>query len=418
MIKFYCPHCRQKLGVPDEYVGRRIRCSRCKQPGTVPSSTALQPSAAKQVPFSSAASRTSAHQTSTAALTSQGSYAPVKRQGKARSKPKTPDGQPATDDETARREAIRLAAKNRHRQSENTSRPHAGQPSPRASSRGGKSDRLTLQERIPDVLRLPLGIVFGFAASGLAVLIWVLCSRFMADALCFMALFVPVAAAYALRGLIIERGFLIGALCVLIGGLSIAAGKAAIAHFVVIPYFQAAADEEVWVDMASLMADPKLQFKAAGSIKPLAQDGDYMTCAGLASMVEEEAADPVKARAWAVHVMLNSNKLSLLGFFDHVTGGGRAGASDPFPALTSEDEAVFDEVSLRLMQWSEDETELQMARKYYPAVARITQQAKILDTFKDRRLTYQLAFLNTLGLFDLVWICMGLGIGYAVTVFD
>jgi hypothetical protein len=402
MIKFYCPHCRQKLGVPDEYAGRRVRCSRCKQPGTVPSSTALQPSTAKQLPSKKAASRT-AHQTSTAALTSQGSYAPVKR-----AKPKT------TDDEAARREAIRLAAKNRHRASEKPSGPHAAKPSGRAA---GKADRLTLQERVPDALRLPLGIVFGFAASGLAVLVWVLCSRLMADALCFMALFVPIAAAYALRGLIIERGLLIGALCVLIGALSIAAGKAAIAHFVVIPYFQAAADEEVWVDMASLMADPKLQFNASGSIKPLARDGDYMTCAGLASLVEEGAADPVKARQWAVRIMLNSNKLSLLGFFDRVTGGG-AGSSDPFPALTSEDAAVFDEVSLRLMEWFEDETELQMARKYYPAVARITQQAKIFDMFSDRKMTYQLAFLNTLGLFDLVWICMGLGIGYAVTVFD
>ena len=36
MIKFRCPICRQKLGVPDEYEGRRIHCSRCAQPSMVP----------------------------------------------------------------------------------------------------------------------------------------------------------------------------------------------------------------------------------------------------------------------------------------------------------------------------------------------------------------------------------------------
>ncbi len=36
MIKFRCPHCDQKLGVPDEYAGRRVRCSRCEEPSKVP----------------------------------------------------------------------------------------------------------------------------------------------------------------------------------------------------------------------------------------------------------------------------------------------------------------------------------------------------------------------------------------------
>ena len=36
MIKFHCPNCKQKLGVPDEYASRRVRCSKCSQPATVP----------------------------------------------------------------------------------------------------------------------------------------------------------------------------------------------------------------------------------------------------------------------------------------------------------------------------------------------------------------------------------------------
>jgi hypothetical protein len=36
MIKFYCTRCDKKLGVPDEFAGKRVRCPRCKQPVTVP----------------------------------------------------------------------------------------------------------------------------------------------------------------------------------------------------------------------------------------------------------------------------------------------------------------------------------------------------------------------------------------------
>lgn len=45
MIKFRCPHCKQKLGVPDEYASRRVRCSKCSEPLTVP---AQQESPAEQ----------------------------------------------------------------------------------------------------------------------------------------------------------------------------------------------------------------------------------------------------------------------------------------------------------------------------------------------------------------------------------
>lgn len=36
MIKFHCPSCSQKLGVPDEYAGKRVRCTRCKEATQVP----------------------------------------------------------------------------------------------------------------------------------------------------------------------------------------------------------------------------------------------------------------------------------------------------------------------------------------------------------------------------------------------
>ncbi len=48
MIKFYCPSCNQKLGVPDDYAGRRIRCNKCSTPSIVPKSeTSIVPQEVK-----------------------------------------------------------------------------------------------------------------------------------------------------------------------------------------------------------------------------------------------------------------------------------------------------------------------------------------------------------------------------------
>ena len=32
MIKFRCHHCSQKIGVPDHFAGRQVRCPTCHRP--------------------------------------------------------------------------------------------------------------------------------------------------------------------------------------------------------------------------------------------------------------------------------------------------------------------------------------------------------------------------------------------------
>jgi len=36
MIKFHCKHCNGKIGVKEEYAGKRVRCPKCKEPVRVP----------------------------------------------------------------------------------------------------------------------------------------------------------------------------------------------------------------------------------------------------------------------------------------------------------------------------------------------------------------------------------------------
>lgn len=55
MIKYYCPQCSQKLGVPDNYAGHRVRCSKCNTSSVVPSPAADNLEFIEEVPAPTAA---------------------------------------------------------------------------------------------------------------------------------------------------------------------------------------------------------------------------------------------------------------------------------------------------------------------------------------------------------------------------
>ncbi len=52
VIKFHCPHCSQKIGVAAQHAGKKVRCTKCGQPVTIPSATQTQaqPKAAAPTP--------------------------------------------------------------------------------------------------------------------------------------------------------------------------------------------------------------------------------------------------------------------------------------------------------------------------------------------------------------------------------
>ncbi len=423
MIKFRCQHCQQKLGVPDEYAGRRVRCNKCSQPSTVPASVAKVPiteipqaAAAKKSVPSTVSAKTGTAVSSEVSSASQkpahpstGSHDVVKRQPQQPPQPESDVLDEIEDD--PRQEAIRQARQEQLRQAR-SEKKHTKT----GRVKKEKSDRLTLSEMIPNFLRLPLGLLVGIVAGGLTILIWVFSAQATESALCVTALFVPVAISLGVRAMTIQRDFLLGVLCLLLGAMGIAGGKAAIGKYVVVPFFHKTAAEECLVNLPETLADEKYLFPAGKSIKGIAGDGDFLTCAALVSLVEEGSADPVKSRSWAVHILEHSNKLSMVDFFDAATGGGVE--MPPIPDLTGEDEEMLDLASARMFEWLDAETHLQMMRKYYPAVSKMAQQAKTLKMLQDSKLTYKMAVLNTLGLFDLVWILTGLSMGYAIAVFD
>ena len=409
MIKFRCGHCQQKHGVSDEYAGRRVRCNKCSQPCTVPR---------PQVDAQAAVARQA---------TPKPPVEPVAPSMELDLKP--PQDEPEEMDlfadidefqdvaEDPNLEAIQMAAQDRA-----AGRAQAG-PSRRKSAKDpkskdpgkGKTERMALSEMVPDLLRFPLSFVLCVAAIGAMILLWIVSGRATSSALGFFALLVPLTGAAALRVFIVDRTFLLAVLGTVLGGLGIGVGKLAIAKHVVIPYYRQDANAECLVDLDALLANEKLQLRQGRSVKPYATDGSFLLCAALVSLVDDDLADPIQVRSWSLHILRVTNKTDILAL---VSNAGSSSNESQMPELDAEGEAVFTKAYGRMFEWEQDKTALRNTRKYFPALMRIAGQCKMQRILKKPKEVMQLAFLDTIGLFDSLWILMGMGFTYLTLAFD
>ena len=386
MIKFRCSHCSQKLGVPDEYAGRRVKCNKCGQPATVPHPVVLEEVPPKPKP------------------------APE------------PDGMDILSDldgladpqDDVRQEAIRMAGNQRTAKNAKAAVSGARSKKEKKSKAPGSSpsQRTPIADMIPDIVRLPIALAATLVAVAVSIAIWIAAARSAGDPLCFVALFVPVIGALVLRTLTINHTVMLALLFTLIGTAGIFGGKLAIAKYVVIPIVEKNADEEFLVDLDKLMADENLKLPGTMSAKPFAQDPDFAFCVALISLVDDGQADPVQARKLAMARLTASNKANL---FVYLTEGP---GSNKLPEIDEEDQELFGEAYKRLGQWELDETSVRFAKKYFPALNRLAQQCEIKRIFQDTEKAFKYALLMSIGLLDLVWIMLGTGLGFVILVFD
>ena len=400
MIKFRCPNCQQKLGVPDKYAGRRVRCNKCSQPCDVP-----HPAADAETTQPESEPQTSPEIDNT----SEGIGAENMDFFSGL------EGMEVQEDE--RQEVIRAAGRGR---SAGKAQASTSGPKPEASRKTKgpareKSGRMPIGDMVPDVLRFPLSIIAALAGIGIMIGIWVASARAASMALGFFALLVPVAGAGGLRIFAVERTFLLGLLGLLIGIGGIGAGKWAIAKHVVIPLYEKTSTEECLVEMDKLLADEKLQLRRGASAKPYATDGDFALCIALFSLVDDDLADPVKVRSWTLHILRVSNKTNIFKYLMEMS----MNSSEPTrPELDAEGEEVFSKAYQRLFEWEESKTALQNARKYFPALVTVANQCELQRILEKPDKAMQVAFLDTLGLFDALWILLGMGLSFGLLALD
>lgn len=399
MIKVRCPHCDQKLGMPDEYAGHRVRCSKCNQPFALPK---IAPAAAPAIATLSKAAAGIA-----SAVPSSADSEPLDNFEEIDVEQKIANV--GLSQEDPREQAIRLARQQRAKDA--VAGAHsAKKAAPSKISRAEKAGRISLADRVPEALRLPLALALSFACMFAVIAIWVVAARATSMALCFVALFVPIAAAGGLKLLTVNSSFLLAFLGTLIGGLGIGLGKASIAQYVVIPFQRDYVKTEVLTDMPALLADERYQGDQGESVRFVARDSDFMTCIALFSLVDDGQADPIKARKWAFDILRASNKTNIYAHLATILGS--APEAPQLPEISEEDQPMFDMAWQRMVEWEENETDLQQARKYFPALNCVAAQCETDRLLQKPDTAFKFAMIDTLGLFDCLWIFLGMGLAY------
>ncbi|MCF7955768.1 MAG: hypothetical protein K9M75_08205 [Phycisphaerae bacterium] len=399
MIKFRCKHCSQKLGVDDKYAGRRVRCSKCKEPIQVP-----QPStpAAQSAPVK---------------------VEPTPEMPAAPNPPQTDifDGlEDFQDDEEARRmEAIQMA-----RQDRTSRKAKAVKFSPKAAKEKGHSrshsngksgsGMMSLADMVPPVLAFPLSLLTSLLAAGITTAIWVAASRSSETVLSFFAIILFVATALGLRLFMVNRTVLLGLLGLIISLAGLGAAKAAIANYSVRPYYVKTSNEEILVNMDKIIADSKAGGKGqTESVKPYARNGTYQVCVAMMSMIDDGDLDAVKARGWMIPMLKNTTAPTDYSIL--------LGESTPMPKITESSDEKKEAVATAAgiaFDWDQEKLLLKNTKKYFPVLEKLITQADHQKILADPDKSFKFCLAQTFGLLDILWILVGMGLTFVILTFD
>ncbi len=405
MIKYICPACHQKLGVPDNYAGRRVRCNKCSAPSIVPkpiTEVVITPAAAPAAqPHPAPAAKPSAMPPQVELLETLDIVSDADI--------------PAETDPNA--EILRQARLEKASREFKAAPKKSKTKSSDTSARPGESDSggFSLTDIVPDVLHLPLSIVLACLFAGVLIVVWCAVTRATEKSLFIFEMFIPLAAAAGIRLLAVNRTFVHGLLALVIGLAAIAIGRSMMTKQVVIPYLHKQANQEVLVDLKATQSDPKYQPREGESVSFIAKDGDFMQCVALIAAVDQTDADPKIARKLAVQTLRASNKTNLIEYLANASSS-TAGRSRPEPTDAEMD--VLSKADSVSAPWEEDIDLRDAARKYYPALAAIFYQADTQRKLEAPDGGFRFALLNSLGLLEVFWIFIGLSGAYSMSVFE
>mgnify|MGYP000054365537 CR=1 FL=1 len=443
MIKYRCPHCSQKLGVPDEYAGHRVRCSKCGERSMVPQ---------KILPVAEPVSTVSENVPVAVVVKSAGvSPRPDRQQGEletlsrpsevSQSQPAqshtstsltTPQDMPEMTAEDEFPEVVEEDPNAAVLRQVRTSRARkldlkipsgrksgirgrkSGDSGPDSSDRGGFS----LDGLLPDFLRTPLGFLLAFGLVGGLIWTWVIMARASDSSMNFFAALIPLAGAAGLR-LIPGRGVAVGFLAVVLGLVGIGAGKAAMTRWGMIPMLERQAEEEVLENIAVTMNNKNLQLPADKSAKFILRTPGAMSCVALAYLVHQENADPHEARMLALDLLRTSGGDK--GFTEAVSNIGAFDASEETRQIALyerlEGNELYGKVTGLLWTW-EDGDAIRMARTYYPVYSRLAYQARLQRQFSSGEDPFEMAFMASLSAMDIIWFALGIGGAFVVSTFE
>ncbi len=409
MIKFRCSNCGQKLGVPDKYAGRRVRCNKCNEPALVPRSV---------VAVESPSVKTAA---------SPAKASPVKQEVKANAPaveepPQTDifDGfdLQADDEEARRMEAIQIARQDRTTRKAKGMKfsPKSAKEKTARKSGGTRKEGFSIMafaDMVPPAMGFPLSLISSFLGVGIAIAIWIAAARSAGTTLGFFALLVFALGAFGLRLFMVNRTFLLGVLGLIIGLAGFGISKVAIGKYVIKDYYQRLSNEEILVNMDKILADAAAKDKGqTKSVKPFTTNGTYMLCTALLSLVDEGKADPVKARGWMIHMLKGA------GATNTYTAFLGASPMPRLPDLTDEEEEIFGTAAGMLFEWDMEKKLLGKTKKYYPVLIKLIAQADHQEILADPKRSPKFCLVQAFGPLDAIWVLVGMGMTFIILTFD
>lgn len=435
MIKFRCPSCQTKLGVPDEYVNRRVKCNHCGQACVVPKPIAQVPAQ----PSPEQGSKSTA-----AAVNGR----PAKIEPQRETVLQQSDGLEFVDGSQMEIQEDPNAAIFRQLQKEKMAKQQitsaSAKPDKHVSVKAGKRERggsdFSLTEIVPDALHFPLSLVLGLLAMAAFIGIWIVTAQKTQSPMTFFTMLMPWAAAAGIRLLAVNRTFALGTLAAIMGIAGIGLGRVVVAKTVVVPLLHKQACQEVLKEIPKFLSDPKLQIPQAVSAKSFIQDSGFMTCIAIIAAVDQDNVDPVIARQIALSILQKTDK----SFIDQVSEAGTAPRYEEMtpedaekmmqkmkeleekesekPVLTEEQlkqQKVMEKADSYLYSWFDDKSAaLSAARKYYPVLSQLRLQSKLITVLHEPRQAFHYALVMMLSWLDLTWILAGFCGAYVLAAFD
>lgn len=353
MIKFRCGSCNQKLGVPDEWAGKRIRCNRCKEPCLVPHPQ-IELQAVPSLSTSIAAPDLETEEQK--------------------------DGIGITSDLLDLQAGAALPREERPA----PILPKTKVPIPeyrisRGDEEAGPSRAMTMAKGLG---KIPLSVGLAFACAIGVAAAWGAVAVATGFSFNYFAVGVACAAAWGLIALQEDRNIGLGLLAAFIGLVGIFCGKYFVAKWAVMPHLQSAVEEKLdEVDSRTLspeernelIKDPDVVYNVV--CMQLAEDGEFSN---------EMAVDIV--------VMKMMNKVP----------------ADLSPEVT----AARGKVDIAVAEWEYGKKMEALRKQYGPLQKAIAN--KFLDSKVGSAATLAVAFVASFSLLDLLWFPMALWAAFKI----
>ncbi|MBE0536951.1 MAG: hypothetical protein IH624_14905 [Phycisphaerae bacterium] len=362
MIKFRCPHCDQKLGVPEAYAGRRVRCTRCQEVTEAPS-----PSAA-------------ALDKSAAALDVQPQKDEATEDGlQLRAEEPAPEvwvdpGLLLDETEAARMEAIARARPPQRAPARGTAKPRSAASRP--------DDTYDPDER-PGMKRMAIAVACSVAATLIAAAIWAPMMAYLSMVGCWsgplmllLEVGIAIAGALVLGGAMQRTGIRLGLLAAVIGIGGILVGKCFVAKW-------------YWVPRALYELDSKGSDRAMGFFArfTMVENEEALHMIATAQLAAKSEIDPACAEEIG---------MAYAAFLKYQV---------PLPAFDGEHAAAHEKVKQAVAGWSDKNKEVAAGTSWAPTFR--TYLRKFVATEQGAALLFKDVLTSVFSPLDVLFIPFG-----------